>query len=214
MCLYKSKVRALYVNRVWSLHARVSHLDKVFICHNTVTSCNRYNASYSKGNHWLRPLTVLQWSGTEQMLPWSHIQYSTCMISKPGWGYSKTGSCSSMFIRPISSGSAPWLTKYTTSWSRLVPAKTEERGEGQGTKKVDAACTLEGNLGGYARAKYPWFFMREREDWNQLLSEKSMSTCIHLQCIFFQNASDTDICSLRQLTHTQGCEEKKAGFNH
>lgn len=51
-------------------------------------------------------------------------------MSRPGWGYSKTGSCSSMFIRPISSGSAPWLTRYTTSWSRLVPTKREERARG------------------------------------------------------------------------------------
>lgn len=51
-------------------------------------------------------------------------------MSRPGWGYSKTGSCSSMFIRPISSGSAPWLTRYTTSWSRLVPTRREERARG------------------------------------------------------------------------------------
>lgn len=35
----------------------------------------------------------------------------TLMMSRPGCGYSRTGSCSSMFIKPISSGSAPWLTK-------------------------------------------------------------------------------------------------------
>lgn len=35
----------------------------------------------------------------------------TLMMSRPGCGYSRTGSCSSMFIRPISSGSAPWLTR-------------------------------------------------------------------------------------------------------
>lgn len=62
-----------------------------------------------------------------QMVVWLNRVSSvvTCMISKPGWGYSKTGSCSSMFIRPISSGSAPWLTRYTISWSRLVPEKKE-----------------------------------------------------------------------------------------
>ncbi len=46
---------------------------------------------------------------------------NTWMISKPGCGYSNTGSCSSIFMSPISSGSAPWLTRYTTSCNKLVP---------------------------------------------------------------------------------------------
>lgn len=50
----------------------------------------------------------------------------TCMMSSPGWGYSRTGNCSSMFMRPISSGSAPWLTRYTISWSKLVPGKERQ----------------------------------------------------------------------------------------
>lgn len=40
----------------------------------------------------------------------------TLMMSRPGCGYSRTGSCSSMFIKPISSGSAPG------SPSRPLPA--------------------------------------------------------------------------------------------
>lgn len=62
----------------------------------------------------------------------------TWIISRPGWGYSNTGSCSSIFMSPISSGSAPWLTRYTTSCNKLVPMCM------RGRKKSHIGCIIDG----------------------------------------------------------------------
>lgn len=60
----------------------------------------------------LPSLRVQPWKGPKWVV-WAAATRPepTLMMSRPGCGYSRTGSCSSMFIKPISSGSAPWLTK-------------------------------------------------------------------------------------------------------